>query len=150
MKFVISEDEKRKRTKNLLWGLVLSLVLAGFIGFENARYPEQYNDVLFWSVVGFIILANLVNGYRHRRYVRKIQGHYVEVLPGKIRFVTDGDTSELDMEDIVALRFFRNRRGLQHIQLVLKSHRGVRLEGYQDLDELAKLIVDQLPPEKLM
>ena len=150
MRFLISESEKKKRTTNLLIGLVLSLILAGVIGYENARYPEQYNDVLLWSVVGFVVLANLVSGYRHWRYKRLIRDHYLELLPGKLRFVTRDQASVLELDDVAAMRIFRKRGNLQHIQLLLKSQRGVRLEGYQDLEGLARLLSEQLPPEKLM
>lgn len=150
MKFRVGDAERRKRKRNLLLGVALSLVLAGVIAFENARYPEQYNDVLFWSVVGFVVVANLVSAFRLWRYLRLVDEHYLELVPGELRFVTQGDESVLELENVAAMRLFRRGGGLQHIQLLLKSQRGVRLEGYEGLDELARQLQEQLPSEKMM
>ncbi len=147
MHFTVGEAEVRKRNKNILLGAIFSLLLAGMVAFQNHRYPEQYNDVLLWSVVGFVIIANVVNYYRHRRYLRQIRDHRVEVEPGKVKFRTGGDLSELDVQDIAALSFFRKKGVLQHIQIRLRSNRGIRLEGYNDLEKLGRLISEQIPPE---
>lgn len=150
MKFTIGEAERRKRRRNVAWGLVLSLALVGIIAYEHARSPGQYNEVLLWSVVGFVVLANLISYYRHRRYLAKTRGHSLELAPGRLVFRTGSERSELDLEEIAALRLFRAGEQLRHIQILLKNHRGIRLEGYQDLDELARLLAEQIPPEKIM
>ncbi len=147
MDFIIGETEVRKRKRNILLGGVFSLLLAGMIAVQNHRNPEQYNDLLLWSVVGFVIIANVVNYYRHRRYLRQIRDHRVEVQPGKVKFWTGGDSSSLDVNDIAAMSFFRRKGMLQHIQIRLKSNRGIRLEGYNDLEELGRLISEQIPRE---
>ena len=147
MDFTIGEAEVRKRKKNILLGGVFSLLLAGMVAIQNHRHPEQYNDLLLWSVVGFVIIANVVNYYRHRRYLRKIRDHRVEVEPGKVKFRTGDDLSELDVQDIAAMSFFRKKGTLQHIQLRLKSNRGIRLEGYDDLEKLGRLVAEQIPEE---
>lgn len=147
MAFAISEQEIRKRKKNTALGAVFSLLLAGMIAVHNYQYPEKYSDVLLWSVVGFLVLANLVNYYRHLRYLRMIRDHEVEVLPGKVRFWTGGKVTELDVKKIAGMFYYRKKGELQHIQIKLKTHRGIRLEGYEKLDELGRLIADQIPPE---
>lgn len=143
--FVISQETLALRNRNLLWGVGLSLILAALIAFGHYRYPQTYNDVLLWSVVGFVILANLVNFVRHLRYRRLVKSHRVEVHPGILRFWTGPDKTELDLNDIAALRLFRNKGGLGHIQILLKNDRGIRLEGYRDLDRLATLLLEQVP-----
>jgi hypothetical protein len=150
MKFTIGEAERRQRSRNVGWGLLFSLLLAGIVAYQNYRYPQEYNDVLLWSVVGFVILANLISYYRHRRYLTKIRQHFLELEPGRLVFCTGDDRSELDLEQIAALRLFRAGPRLRHIQILLKNQRGIRLEGYQDLDELARLLAEQIPPEKIM
>jgi hypothetical protein len=147
MAFAISEQEIRKRKKNTFWGAVFSLLLAGMIAAQNYQYPEKYNDVLLWSVVGFLLLANLVNYYRHLRYLRMIRDHEVEVLPRKVRFWTGGKMTELDVKKIAGMFYYRKKGELQHIQIKLKTHRGIRLEGYEKLNELGDQIADQIPPE---
>ena len=149
MEFVIGGAEVRKRKRNILLGAVFSLLLAGMVAFQNHKYPEQYNDLLLWSVVGFVIIANVVNYFRHRRYLRQIREHRVEVEPGKVKFRTGAELSELDVHDIAAMSFFRRKGVLQHIQLRLKSNRGIRLEGYDDLEELGRLISEQIPREQV-
>ena len=68
--FVIGRPEIEKRNRNLLWGLVLSLLLALVITVENYRDPITYNNALLWSIVAFLVLANLVNYFRYIRYLR--------------------------------------------------------------------------------
>ena len=150
MKFRIAEEERRKRRRNLLFGLAFTAVLVGLVALEHRRAPEQYNTVLLWSVVGFAVLANLVNYLRHRRWVRLSRDHFLEVLPDRIRFSTNGQLSELQPEQIAAVRFHRRRGRLQHIQILLNSRRGIRLEGYQDLSDLGRRLAERLPAAKLM
>ncbi len=146
MAFTISEQEIRKRKKNTALGALFSLAMAGMIAAQNYQYPEKYNDVLLWSVVGFLLLANLINYYRHLRYLRMIRDHEVEVLPRKVRFWTGGEMTELDVKKIAGMFYYRKRGELQHIQIKLTTHRGIRLEGYENLEELGRQIAEQIPP----
>jgi hypothetical protein len=143
--FTISPDSIAKRKKNILLGGVLSLLLAAAAVAGNLRYPQTYNDVLLWSVLGFVLIGNLVNYYRHRRYLRLIQDHRVDVYPGRIEFWTGGEKSVLDTGDIAGLFLYRSRGELKHIQVRLKSNRGIRLEGYGGLEDMAGAIAKQLP-----
>jgi hypothetical protein len=143
--FTISDESLRKRDRNLLWGLLFSLLLAAVIVAGHYRYPETYNDVLLWSVVGFVVIGNLVNYYRHRRYLRLIRDHRIQVHEGRIEFWTGGAKTELAMGDIAGVFLYRRGRGLGHLQIRLKSNRGIRLEGYGDLQGLADAITRQLP-----
>jgi hypothetical protein len=143
--FTIGEHALERRSKNILWGAVLSLVLVVLIAFGNYRYPETYNDVLLWSAVAFVVGANLINYLRHRRYLRLIQDHRVEVLAGKVQFRTGDELSELDIGDIALVNLFRRKGTLNHIQLRLRNNRGIRLEGYGELERLAALLAEQVP-----
>ncbi len=148
--FVISEEALALRNRNILWGAGLSLILAAVIAFGHYRYPQTYNDVLLWSVVGFVILANLVNLIRHLRYLRLIKEHRLEVHPGSVRFWTGADRTELDLKDIAMINLYRNKGDLRHIQIRLNNNRGIRLEGYQDLERLAALLAEQVPKGHLV
>lgn len=144
--FTISAESLVQRKRNLLWGVGLSLLLVFLIGFGHLRRPETYNEVLLWSVVGFVLLANLVNYLRHRRYLRLIRDHRIEVYPGRVEFWSGGGKTVLNMSDIVALTRYRKAGALGHIQLRLTSGRGIRLEGYDDLDGLAGRLSEQISP----
>jgi hypothetical protein len=143
--FTISPDSVAKRKRGILLGGVFSLLLAAAVVAGNARYPQTYNDVLLWSVLGFVLIANLVNYYRHRRYLRLIRDHRVDVYPGRIEFWTHGEKSVLDVSDIAGLFLHRSRGVLRHSQLRLRNNRGIRLEGYGDAEGLARAIAGQLP-----
>jgi len=143
--FVIGSEALEQRNRNILWGAGFSLILAAVIAVGHYRYPETYNDVLLWSVVGFVILANLVNLLRHLRYLRLVKTHRVEVHAGLLRFWTGPDKSELNLSDVAQVNLFRKKGVLQHLQIRLKNNRGIRLEGYQDLERLAGLLTEQIP-----
>jgi len=150
VKFPIADEEPRRRRRNLLYALLLTSVLAAVVAVKHQQAPQQYNDVLLWSVVGFAILANLVNYLRHRRWLRLSREHFLEVLPDKIRFWTNGQPSELLPEQIAAVKFHRWRGRLRHIQILLNSKRGIRLEGYRDMEGLSRVLADHLPAAKIM
>ena len=95
--------------------------------------------------MGFIILANLIGYYRYRRYLNMVKEHWIEVHPKQLQFHTKGDVTELKTDDIAALNFYRKKGILQHIQIKLKNNRGVRLEGYEDIDTLGNLLSEQIP-----
>lgn len=145
MHFTIGKKEIQKRSKNIKMGAFFATVLVVFIGYHNNQYPAKYNDVLFWSIMGFIILANMIGFYRYRRYLKMVKEHWVEVFFGKMTFTTHGDISELNFDDIAALNFYYHKKILEHIQIKLKNNRGIRLEGYDKLDSLAELISEQVP-----
>ncbi len=113
--------------------------------FGRYRYPETYTDVLLWSVVAFVIGANLINWLRHLRYLRLIRDHSVEVTSGKLHFRTGGELSTLDVSDIALINLFRRKGDMRHIQIRLNNNRGIRLEGYQDLARMAELLAEQVP-----
>ena len=145
MRFKIGKEELRKRSKNIKIGGLFAGILVIFILYNNHQYPEKYNDVLFWSIMGFIVLANLIGYYRYRRYLKMVKEHWIEVHPEKIQFHTRGEVSELNISDIAALNLYRHKGTLQHIQIKLKNNRGVRLEGYDDINTLADLLSEQVP-----
>jgi hypothetical protein len=145
MRFKIGKDELQKRSKNIKIGGFFAAVLVIFIAYHNNEYPEKYNDVLYWSIMGFIILSNLIGYYRYRRYLRMVKEHWIEVHPEKLQFHTNGEVSELNTNDIAALTFYRHKGTLQHIQIKLKNNRGVRLEGYENINALGDLLSAQVP-----
>jgi hypothetical protein len=55
--------------------------------------------------------------------------------------------TELDMKKIAGMFYYRKKGELQHIQIKLTTQRGIRLEGYENLEELGRLIAEQIPPE---
>jgi len=145
MHFKIGKAELQKRNKNIKVGGFFAAVLVVFIAYHNNQYPAKYNDVLYWSIMGFIILANLVGYYRYRRYLNMVKEHWLEIHPNLIQFHTKGEVSELNISDIAALYLYRHKGTLQHIQIKLKNNRGIRLEGYDDINKLADLLAEQIP-----
>lgn len=150
MNYTICPEEIRKRSRNITWGVVLSAALAGLTVVQNNRNPDTYNRTLLWSVVGFLIVANVVNLIRHLRYVRLSKTHRIDVLDDSIQFVTRGELTELQLDEVAAVREFRRGNKLQHIQVLLKNKRGIRLEGYGDLEGLARLLRQKLPGSAFM
>jgi len=148
--FTIDQGSLAQRRRNILLGLVFSLVLALVVVFGHYRYPATYNAVLLWSVLGFVIIGNLVNWLRHRRYVRLVRNHRIEVHQGRVEFWTGGEKSVLEVGDIAALTLYRRRGSLRHVQVRLTNNRGIRLEGYRDLERLAALLADQIPKAHLV
>ena len=149
-RFSIGASERSKRWRNIAWGGVLSAALVIVVLVAHERDPTTYNVTLLWSVVGFAVLANLVNLARFLRYQRLIREHYLEVAPGMLRFSTRGQVTELDLGQVAAMRLFQRKGNMQHIQLRLTNGRGIRLEGYDNLAGLAQLLRDELPEGRVM
>jgi len=147
MRYSISETSLQTRKKNISLGALFSLVLAAVITAGHIQYPETYNDMVFWSVIVVVIVGNLVNYYRYRRYLRLIEDHRIEIDGDEVSFFTGTDKSVLDTKEIVALTFYRRKGQLEHIQLKLRNNRGIRLEGYADLEQLGSTIADRIPKE---
>jgi len=150
MHYSISETSLQTRKKNILLGALLSLALAAVISAGHFQYPETFNDLLFWSVIIVLSVANLVNYYRYRRYLRLVEDHRIEIDGNEISFITGTDKTVLDTKDIVALTFYRRKGQVEHIQLKLGNKRGIRLEGYTDLEQLGGAIADRIPNEQVV
>jgi hypothetical protein len=143
--FSISEESLRQRTHNVLYGAGLSLLLLLLVGWGHFEQPQTYNDVLLWSVVGFVVLANAIGYLRHRRYLHRARQHRLEIGPLRIRFRTAADLSELSMADIAAVTIHRRGPRIGHIQITRTDNRGIRLEGYDDIDGLAAALKARIP-----
>lgn len=161
-RFVVGKEEKRRRWINVGWGLLFSGAIIATVAFEHQQDPERYGGFLLWSVASLLGAANLANVFFLLRYLRLIADHCLELMPGKVsargrparpgklRFLTAGKWTELELEQVTALRLFKRWGKLRHIQLLLKNNRGIRLEGYQDLPRLAESLQSELPSGKLM
>ena len=149
MLYSISETSLQVRKKNIFLGALLSLALAAVITVGHFQYPETFNNLLFWSVIIVVVVGNLVNYYRYRRYLRLAKDHRIEIDGDEVSFFTGTEKSVLDTKDIVALTFYRRKGQVEHIQLKLGNNRGIRLEGYSDLEQLGGAIADRIPKEQV-
>ena len=147
MPYAISKTSLQTRKKNVFLGALFSLVLAAVVAAGQFHYPEIYNDLFFWSVIIVVVVGNLVNYYRYRRYLRLVEGHRIEIDGNEVAFITGTDKTVLDTNEIVALTFYRRKGQVEHIQLKLRNGRGIRLEGYTDLEQLGGAIADRIPKE---
>lgn len=150
MAYTISETSLETRRKNILLGVLLSLVLAAVITAGHLQYPETYNDVFFWSVIIMVAIGNIVNYYRYRRYLRLVKDHRIEINGNEVSFISGTEKSVLDTREIAVLTFYRSKGKVRHIQLKLKNNRGIRLEGYADLEQLGGAIADRIPKEQVI
>ena len=144
-RFVVGKDEKRRRWINAGLGLLFSTAMVVAVTVGQQQDPERYSSFLWWSVVSLLGAANLSNLVFLIRYLRLVDDHCIELVPGKLRFLSAGKWSELDLDQVTALRLFKRWGKLRHIQLVLKNNRGIRLEGYENLGGLADSLQSALP-----
>ena len=144
-RFVVGKDEKRRRWINAGLGLLFSAAMVVAVTVGQQQDPERYSSFLWWSVVSLLGAANLSNLVFLIRYLRLIDDHCIELVPGKLRFLSAGKWSELDLDQVTALRLFKRWGKLRHIQLLLKNNRGIRLEGYENLGGLADSLQSALP-----
>jgi len=147
MLYAISATSLQTRKKNIFLGALLSLSLIAIITAGHFLYPEIYNDMVFWSVIFFVVVGNLINYYRYRNYLRLVKDHRIEIHDDKVFFFTGDEKSVLDTKEIVALTFYRRKGLVVHVQLKLRNNRGIRLEGYANLEQLGGVIADRIPKE---
>ncbi len=145
--FTITAESLRQRKRNIIWGALFSVLLVLVV---LQASTEKENLPLVWSVLGFVVIANVVNLYRHLRYLRLVRDHRLELLPERIEFWTGGDKTVLDLKDVAGVFLYRWRGQLRHIQVRLKNNRGIRLEGYSDLEELTAGLIKQRPEGKVV
>lgn len=143
--FTINPDRLKRRTRNVVAGAALSALLAGLVGWGHVHHPQTYNDVLLWSIIGFVILANGVGYIRHRRYLRLAREHRVEIRSDGIAFQTGDTASEVAPGDIAAITVYRNSQGIGHIQILRTDERGIRLEDYADMEAMATALRPLIP-----
>lgn len=147
MRYCISKSSLQTRKKNIILGALFALLLAAIITAGHFQNPETYNDMVFWFVIIVVVVGNLVNFYRYRRYLRLIEDHRIEIDGDEVCFFTGTEKSVLDTKEIVALTFYRSKGQVEHIQLKLRNNRGIRLEGYADLEQLGGAIADRIPKQ---
>ena len=60
-------------------------------------------------------------------------------------FETGDQVSILHRSDIAAIRVYRKRKGIGHIQIRRTDGRGIRLEGYDDMEGMATTLKPMVP-----
>ena len=149
MAYSISKTSLQARKRNIFLSVLFSLILVAVVTAGHLQDPETYNDMFFWSVIIVVIIGNLVNYYRHRRYLRLVEDHRIEIVGNEVSFFTGPDKTTLNIKDIATLTFYRRKGQVEHIQLKLRNNRGIRLEGYNDLQRLGVAIADRIPREQV-
>ncbi len=149
MPYSISKMSLQSRKKNIFLGALLSLGLIVVVTAGHLQDPETYNDLFFWSAIIVVVVGNAVNYYRYRRYLRLAEDHRIEIVGDEVFFYTGADKSILNIKDIARLTFYRRKGQVEHIQLKLRNNRGIRLEGYSDLQQLGFAIADRIPQEQV-
>ena len=144
-RFTISPESLRERSRNIAYGLVLSIGLASLIYWGHIQFPQSFNNTLLVSVTLFLVAANLINYVRHRRYLRLAQDHWIQIQPERVRFQAAGVVTELDLDDVAAVTVYRRRGAPRHIQIKRKDNRGIRLEGYGDMEGLVQALKARIP-----
>jgi hypothetical protein len=149
MPYSISKTSLQIRKRNIFLSVLFSLVLTVVVTAGHLQDPETYNDMFFWSVIIVVVVGNAVNYYRYRRYLRLVEDHRIEIVGDEVSFFTGTEKSVLNIKDITALTFYRRKGRIEHIQLKLRNNRGIRLEGYADLEQLGGAIADLIPQEQV-
>ena len=149
MPYFISEASLQTRRKNIVLSALFSMALVAIIGAGRFQYPETYNEVFFWSVIIAVLIGNLVNYYRYRRYLHLVRDHRIEIDGDEVFFFSGAEKSVLATRDIAMLTFYRRKGQLEHIQLKLRNNRGIRLEGYAGLEQLGSAIAARLPEDRV-
>ena len=108
-RFTISPDSLRERSRNIAYGLVLSIGMALVVYWGHIQFPKSFNNILLVSVILFLVAANLINYVRHRRYLRLTKDHWIQIQPERVRFHAAGTITELDLEDVAAVNVYRRR-----------------------------------------
>jgi hypothetical protein len=149
MPYYISKTSLQSRKRNIYLSVLFSLVLAVIATAGHLQDPETYNDMFYWSVIIVVVVGNVVNYYRYRRYLRLVEDHRIEIVGDDVFFFTGSDKSILNIREITALTFYRRKGQVEHIQLKLRNNRGIRLEGYTDLEQLGGTIADRIPQKQV-
>lgn len=149
MPYSISKTSLQSRKKNIFLSALLSLGLIVVVTGGHLQDPETYNGMFFWSVIFVVVVGNAVNYYRYRRYLRLVEDHRIEIVGDEVFFYTGTDKSILNIKDIARLTFYRRKGQVEHIQLKLRNNRGIRLEGYSDLEQLGVAIADRVPQKQV-
>ena len=150
MIFKISPAEVKKREKNILLAILFSIGLAGFLMFGNDTLKITYNFLLLISIGLFFVFANIFNGIRHNKWKKTIKTHQIEILDREIIFSKGDEKSTLPPEKIHKIRLKRRKESVTWMILFLTTGNKIRLEGYDDMDTLAKLIIAQVRPEQVV
>ena len=148
MVFKIGLPEVKKRQKNNLYGVVLSIVFLVVVTMDD-KLGVQYNDILLLSIVFFFVFANVINLTRHAQWKKLIETHQVEVLENVVVFMKDGEKTTLTPDKINILKIKRRDDKVARITIKLVIGNKIRLEGYNDMDDFAKLLAKLVKPEQV-
>lgn len=144
-RFTISPESLRERSRNIAYGLILGIGLALLVYWGHVHFPQSFNKTFLVSVFLFVVAANLINYVRHRRYLRLARDHWIQIQPERVRFHAAGAITELDLDDIAAVNVYRRRGAPRHVQIKRKDNRGIRLEGYGDMEGLVQALKARIP-----
>ena len=150
MIFKIGQAEVKKRQNNILLGLLLTVVLAIIVFMGDESIKDKYNDFLIASFILFFLFANIINGIRHFRWKYIIKKHQIEVLDDQVVFLEGDVRTVLQKSQINKAHIKRRQEKVTRIIVQLVNGNKIRLEGYEEMEALAKGLTDRLKPEQVV
>ena len=150
MVFRIGQAEVQKRRKNILLGFLFSIGMVVAMAMGNAQNVDRYNDFLLGSVVFFVVFANIINIFRHFQWKNMILVHQVEVLDQEMIFTKGKDKSVLKIDQIIKVQVARRAGTVSRMIIELSGGNKIRLEGYDNMDDFAKAIMDRVGEGKVV
>jgi hypothetical protein len=136
MAFTITKEEVIKRRKNIFLGLLFSIGIAVLMGYMNGNDSTKYNDLLFGSIVFFLVFANIINAFRYVQWLKLITTHRIEIGENSLDFFKGEAESNLKADNMAKLCLKKKDDQLLYIIVELNIGNKIRLEGYNDMDGL--------------
>lgn len=149
MEYRIGEAEVKVRNKNNLLGAMFSAGLAWVVWDGHQRRPEVYNEYALWSVIAFLAFANVINGVRYLIWLKRIKKHYVTVQEGSMTFWEEKTETRLDFDQVSVLLIRTGKKLPDQLVIRLKNGRKIRIQGYDNQNELIDRIKSQFPEDRV-
>ena len=141
--FRISAASLRQRNRNTAAGLLFAVALCLIVGRALLNSDDTYYKTLLGAVILTVILLGLIQFTGHVRLLRKSRRHQIVVGEDRIYFRTGEDQTILILADVLLVERQRRIREGPSLMMRLRNGRFVRLEGYEQQEQLTELVAER-------
>ncbi|WP_221076764.1 hypothetical protein [Agarivorans aestuarii] len=145
MKFTISKEyiDKRRRSPLFVACIIVVITTSAYL-----LGDWTFSGVFTFTILmlAFTVLPNWVGAKRH---IEGARNHYIEVCDSSILSYGEGYKSETELGLVNSIVLNKNRSGIKSIILKADKRLIARLENYENIDELANLIMETIPNAKV-
>lgn len=138
--FTLSESEARRMRRGAFLPVLVILPMAAMFGIDKSKSQPMHFLMVFSVAVVIAAIVVAIGWYGARRRIDEFSRTTLTITADKLIWNSSLGKSELDLDNITAVSIRKVRGAARSVTLIRHTGGKNLLEGYADMDVIAKRI----------